>query len=69
MVIQDFSVKHVLLDCPAFNTCRKLFYEVNSLKELISMKILEFLSNVNICNITRVWLFAAFIVFVILVFF
>ncbi len=29
----SLSVKHILLDCPAFNVCRKLFYEVNSLKE------------------------------------
>ncbi len=28
------SVKHILLNCPTFNVCRKLFYEVNSLKEL-----------------------------------
>ncbi len=28
------SVKHILLNCPTFNVCRKLFYEVNSPKEL-----------------------------------
>ncbi len=42
------SVKRILLDCPAFNVCRKLFNEVNSLKELFSIilpeKGLEFLS-------------------------
>ncbi len=49
------SVKHILLDCPAFNACRKLFYDVNSLKELFGIilpeKVLEFLSYVNVKNI------------------
>ncbi len=48
------SVKHSLLDCPAFNVCRKLFYEVNSLKEfsiILPEKVLEFLSNVNVRNL------------------
>ncbi len=48
------SVKHVLLDCPAFNACRKLFYEVNSLKEfsiILPENDLEFLSYVNVKNL------------------
>ncbi len=49
------SVKHILLDCPTFNVCRKLFYEVNSLKDLFSInlpeKVLEFLSYVNVKNL------------------
>ncbi len=35
------SVKHILLDCPAFNVYRKLFYEGNSLKELFSIILPE----------------------------
>ncbi len=31
----SLSVKHILLDCPAFNVCRKLFYDVNSLKSYL----------------------------------
>ncbi len=48
------SVKHILLDCPAFNVCRKLFYEVNSLKEfsiILPEKVLELLSYVNVKNL------------------
>ncbi len=39
------SLKHILLDCPAFNVCRKLSYEVNSLKEfsiILPENVLEF---------------------------
>ncbi len=52
------KIQHILFDCPAFNKCRKLFYELNSLKELLSVifldLFLEFLSCVNqiLCNIT-----------------
>ncbi len=44
------SVKHILLDCPAFNVCRKLFYEV-LLSIILPEKVLEFLSYVNVKNI------------------
>ncbi len=68
------KIQHILFDCPAFNECRKLFYELNSLKELFSVilleKVFEFLSCVNqiLCNITFFvcWFL---IVFVVLVFF
>ncbi len=38
-------------DCPAFNVCRKLFYEVNSPKVfsiILPEKVLEFVSYVNV---------------------
>ncbi len=38
-------------DCPTFNVCRKLFYEVNSPKEfsiILPEKVLEFLAYVNV---------------------
>ncbi len=42
MRLKALSVKHILLDCPAFNVCRKLFYELNSLKELFSIILTDF---------------------------